>query len=391
MFRNGTVFVVGAGASAEFGMPVGSSLAKKIAQSAVLMNINAPTPTIGDDTFFDTFRRIWRDTVSRAKPLKASNAIANGISTAVSIDAFIDRFAGDQEVALIGKMLIALEIAKAERQSNIHKPTWDAIVSNPTAYHGNSDGIQFRDPDDTWIGQFFRILCDGVTDPRELGRNIAIICFNYDRCIEVYLRRQIAAGYQISAQAAHDIVMGMNIVHPYGTLGTPALEEGQFSEGILSFGHSIDQHSPLEIIASNIRTYTEQEHDPQMIAKIHEWIAHAKVLVFLGFGFNNQNLDLLRISHLDGNGGITPPNVYSTGYGIANQVDSTIKRRILHIYGDELMHSQFVHKVHVEYGQSCSQLFSTHNMNLSSFQRRYFAPGKERTQRVIISSDREQS
>ena len=388
MFRERTTFVIGAGASAEFGMPVGSELAKNIKQSALLRNIGHRNPDVGDNTLYDTVTRLWPNSVDRTKSLKAARDINEGVHTAVSIDAFIDRFADDPDIAIMGKMLIALEIAKAEAESSMAPEYWPRLEETPWLSPINAKGKNLTNPDDTWIGHFFRILCDGIKDASDLGKNITVICFNYDRCIEYYLRKQISAAYRISLVKAHEIVLGMNIIHPYGTLGELPVNESGYGDGLLAFAPARDNYFRLEKIAENIRTYTEQQHEPGMIKKIHDAIAHSGVLAFLGFGFNNQNLDLLRVSHLDEYGELFPRNIYSSGHGIAQQVDTTIKRRILHLlFQEQDKHHQSASRVHIEYGQTCRELFNTHSMNLSAFTRAYFVEaGQNKSQRVLIGS-----
>lgn len=373
MFRHGTTFVIGAGASAEFGLPVGSQLANLIRRSAKLENLTSRTnQEIGDNAFYETIRRLWPHSADRAKPQKAARDIHEGIHTAVSIDAFIDRFSGDNDIALIGKMLIALEIAKAERQSSMWPENWNKLAEDVSLRILNERQIRLTNPDDTWIGQFFRILCDGVHDPKLLGKAITIICFNYDRCIEYYLRKQISAAYRITLAEAHEIVLNMNIIHPYGTLGELAMNDSGYGDGKMGFGAGIDQYNRLEEIAKNIRTYTEQQHKPGMIKKIHDAIGECNVLVFLGFGFNNQNLDLLRVKEFGTEYTNLPKPVYASGKGISSQVSNTLRRRIGNLFADYSPQAQiWKENVHIEFGQTCGELFETHNMNLSSFVERY--------------------
>jgi hypothetical protein len=46
-------------------------------------------------------------------------------------------------------------------------------------------------------------------------------------------------------------------------------------------------------IAQSISTYTEQIERPETIKTIARYLAEAETLVFLGFGYHRQNLDLL--------------------------------------------------------------------------------------------------
>ncbi|NEK50201.1 hypothetical protein GUK36_12270 [Rhizobium leguminosarum] len=381
MFRNQTTFVIGAGASAEFGLPVGWELAKRIKNRATcivdgLGRLVRPV----DDVVSRLVEQHYghRDAKNALEALRAINA---GIRTAVSIDAFIDRFKRNEDVVTLGKLLIALEIAVAERGSLMHP---EQIVLQ-------SFNSKSTTADDTWIGSFARILMDGVGDPSEVGQNISIICFNYDRCIEHYLTEAISAAYDIESDYAAEIVNTIEIIHPYGTLGSLPISR-RLGRGILQFGPKLeDDVDWMDIADKNIKTYTQQQHDPAMVEKIHAAIADCNMLVFLGFGFNNQNLDLLRVSPIAKYGEIAARNIYSTGYGIAQQVNTTIKRRILHLLWDTgIEHDENRGRVQIEYGQTCAALFQTHNMNFSSFSRSFFLEEAEGSlRRVSVSSNSE--
>ncbi|MCQ1779115.1 hypothetical protein NOJ05_18075 [Neorhizobium galegae] len=373
MFRDKTTFVIGAGASAEFGMPVGAELAKRIQASARMEDILTAYPTVGDEFFFRTFRRLWANAVDQALPSLAVRNIHEGIHTAVSIDAFIDRFSKSEEMSLTGKMLIALEIAKAERESSLLPFYWDRMRENPASLQRNNYGTPLKNPDDTWIGQFFRILCDGVSNPDELGQNINIICFNYDRCVEHYLMTQISAAYRVPVNVARDIVERLPITHVYGDLGKLPTIGGNSGEDYLPFAPDLDDTVQLEKIAERIHTYTEQLHERDTLSRIHDAMVNANVLVFLGFGFNNQNLNLLRVSQRQDTALINKRTFFSSGHGITSAVESTLKRRISHLFwNNQNQLDLHRNRIQIEFGKTCSELFTIHAMNLSKFNRFYF-------------------
>jgi hypothetical protein len=361
MFRDGSTFVIGAGASFEFGFPVGTGLADRIKKSSFLKidDFHQP-PAYGDSFFYETITRIWRTAEDRKPVCEALNAIHTGIHTAVSIDAFIHRNAQHDLIPFLGKMLIALEIARAERSCTLHE-------NNATSLDLATD----LHPDHTWIGQFIRILFDGVSQAHDVGKGVSIICFNYDRCFEYYLRNALVAAYRIHIDEAHEIVLGMNIIHPYGTLGELTVMRSGVGDKKLAFGPELDAYVKLDEIAKNIRTYTEGFEDSNLIERIHNAIAECNVLTFLGFGFNNQNLDLLRVAYRKD---LQPRNIYSTGVRISRDVEDTMKRRIRHIFIDRApgpVTQMWNSRIQVGYDLTCSRLFDTHNMNLTSFTRRH--------------------
>ncbi|MGO7400350.1 SIR2 family protein [Rhizobium ruizarguesonis] len=374
MFRQHTTFVIGAGASAEFGLPVGAGLARAIKKSASVHNADAKDPYVVDPEFYACFERVYpRGHADRASALRALETIHNGLHTAVSIDAFIHRFRSDKHVVKLGKMLIALEIARAERQSTLMPETW-ASLEDPRSR--KEKDRMLVNPDDTWLGHFFRTMIDGVENPDDIGKNLSIICFNYDRCIEHYLTQSIAFAYRRPTHEARAIVERMIIIHPYGTLGK--LSEMNVVDGdSIPFGFEADFQTPLERIADNIITYTEQTHQKDTLRRIHDAISINNMLVFLGFGFNNQNLDLLRVKALDPPYKLETRNIYTTGFGTARQVSDTLTRRILDIFVDIAEHASWKEQVHIEFDQTCVQLFNTHQMNLSSFTQNYFSDNND--------------
>lgn len=367
MFRDKTTFVIGAGASAEFNLPVGSGLANNIKASALLrLDDYREKNRIADDFFCDAVTMKFRTPAERKPYLDALKAINEGIYTAVSIDAFIHRNRGSTFITEMGKALIALEIAKAERGSLMH-------MSRREEQSGTLDR---KELEDTWIGPFFRTMADGVEDPAQLGKGVTIICFNYDRCIEFYLREAIHKAYRVERRIAQDIVDKMNIIHPYGTLGKLPWNFSGVGDGKLHFGPELDSYFELFEVGQNIRTYTEQAHDAEEVKKIHDAMFDCQNLIFLGFGFNNQNLDLLRIRSLNNYLNPALRNIYTTGVGIYPQANDTVTRRILDLYLDRDKHVWWKDRVHIENHQGCKELFSIHGMNFSSF-----------TQHVIDASE----
>lgn len=361
-FREKTTFVIGAGASNEFGLPVGSQLAALIKSATRTVHRRGYDPRFADDETIGLVLEAF-SAAERDKAVEALTKIHQSIHTAVSIDALVDRF-DDPYISRAAKLLIAVLILRTERTSTLSKATWDQFTENPYLVLKTAHA-EARNPDHTWIGQFFRILSDNVRAPDQIGKEISIICFNYDRCIEYYLTKTISEAYQISRERALEIVERINIIHPYGSLGRLAMSGQDTQADRLAFGP--DSEFPVDYgdVAQSIRTYTEQTTDLEQVEKIHDAIC-CKVLVFLGFGFNNQNMNLLRV---DGTG-MAPSAVYVSAHGFYRQVEATLVRRIAALY--DLLPNQSIGKsiaAGLEFGATASELFAVHNPNLSSFKR----------------------
>jgi len=89
MLKQNTVFVVGAGASNEFGLPVGSQLATKISEKLNVLFDEFGTKIVSGDK--DLFQNVTRTRVEESLQYqKAAWLIRDGIILAHSIDDFLD-------------------------------------------------------------------------------------------------------------------------------------------------------------------------------------------------------------------------------------------------------------------------------------------------------------
>ncbi|MDQ4406507.1 hypothetical protein RBU00_09770 [Rhizobium sp. AN63] len=214
MFLKNTTFIVGAGASTEYGLgafPIGSELRSMIQDGYSFSgDLRYGRISRGDRLLFDAIRRRHRDDESGLqKRLEAAELISTNLYMFPSIDAFIDHYEdGTNHVGELGKLAIAAYIARAERKSKLFKDS-----------ERGGDGFSIRALSNAWVEPFARILMDAVKNPEELAEGVSIICFNYDRCIEMYLLEALRSRYRMPYQDARRIVGAMNIIHPYGTLG----------------------------------------------------------------------------------------------------------------------------------------------------------------------------
>ena len=149
MLREKTVFIVGAGASREFNLPVGTQLAQMISQK---LNINFDNwgegKATGDHDLFDAVRRHANGDAGSFQ--QSGWLIRDGIVLASSIDDFLDSHRHDEKVVLMGKMAIAKCIIEAERSSTLYFTI------------RNRDTIDFASCADTWLVKLMRTLVRGV-------------------------------------------------------------------------------------------------------------------------------------------------------------------------------------------------------------------------------------
>ena len=171
----------------------------------------------------------------------------------------------------------------------------------------------------------------------------------------------------VTYETAHSAVYGMNIIHPYGHLGElPSSKNAQQTANAVPFGYRIQDGLDPWRTVKRIKTYTEQITEDTTIKEIWNAVDIANQIVFLGFGFLPQNMDILtpptptRVSHFK--------SVYATGHDIPQQQISGIKRRIgKMIYGTPTPSSAWEDFVHIESGATCSALFDLHGRNFANY------------------------
>jgi len=276
--------VVGAGASKEANLPIGVELKHQIA-SVLNIRVERGLQTRGDDHIIEAFRLIATTPEGRQGDinpyLQASSMIREAMPQAASIDNFIDAHRGNEKIAECGKLAIARCILDAEANSAMRVDR--SNICNK---------INFKGLESTWYNLFFRLLvenCQLQDIPERLSR-IAIITFNYDRCIENYLHAALRNYYGIEIQEATALLASLRVFHPYGSLGPLTWTA---NPNAIDFGATPNTRQLLAI-ARELKTFTEGTDETHSdIVEIRSTLQSAARVAFLGFAFNRQNLDLL--------------------------------------------------------------------------------------------------
>jgi hypothetical protein len=87
-------------------------------------------------------------------------------------------------------------------------------------------------------------------------------------------------------------------------------------------------HEKLFTLANNVRTYTEQNLTAGLEKEIKSAIDKSRVVVFLGFGFHQQNMALLSATN-----GVDWRRVLATVLGIDHENYETLKVQIANTVG----------------------------------------------------------
>jgi hypothetical protein len=311
-----TVFVVGAGASKEYGFPLGGDLIDQIAVKLDFKMDDFHMISKIDSTIHNAYPALAMENYRNndINPyLRAAKTIVGAMPQSISIDNFIDTHRGNKDIEMCGKLGIALCILNAEAKSSLRVGRVDG------------DKLDFKKLKQTWITSFFKLLSENcqIDDIKERLSKVAFIVFNYDRCIEHYLYYALQSYYAITPKQAAELVNTIEIYHPYGSLGKLRWQD---RNGGVSFGEDVASHDLVRIIG-RLKTFTEEMESVE-IGILRKQLAEASKIIFLGFAYHQQNLDLL----LGNEGGeYRPLRMYGTAFGISDS-DLSIIQGVLNGY-----------------------------------------------------------
>lgn len=335
-----TVFIVGAGASHEADLPVGRDSADAIAKMFRYSLGDFGDVASGDRDFLGQINRQYPREVNSL--VKIAQMISHGAILAPSIDQFIDKHAHDPQIALLGKAAIVATILDAEKRSYLgvaehERKRMDFLRLRGTWYWG--------------LGQLITVRI-GKSSLERAFDDVAIVCFNYDHCIEQFLAHYLSDLYDAPLRECRDLVnKKLEILRPYGQVA-PIYD----SNNMMGFGADW-RHRNVFHLADNIRTFTEAV-DGDVVARIRDAIRYADTIAFLGFHYLEQNMELL-----------TPPQssragkIFGTAYRRSEYEIIEIKgfvrnmimgsdgnKRVRASVGDPIIVPMECHKLFADYG-----------------------------------------
>lgn len=299
-----TVFVVGAGASTDFGFGVGTQLATSI-RTALRNRTSTEHEWVGQRDALSHAISGLQDK-SAAEIVSASETIRRGIQFSNSIDDFLHENRDNPLVVELGKLAIAHCISQQEMESGWLRQLADSRLES------RSQG--FEQLRQSWLDKLFRLLKRGHTraEAANVFRDVSFVVFNYDRCIEQYLYSAVADALDLDAFEAADIVNAIPIVHVYGSLGNLRFQN---PNDCIPFG---EEPISLATVAARIRTYSEEA---SAAPELHQIMDAAKQVVFLGYAFHEQGMKLLASPDC------TPARVFWTQYNVHSAITERVRNR----------------------------------------------------------------
>lgn len=240
-YKMNTVLILGAGASADYGLPIATQLKTQIVEGSY--------KECGEHTAdrIQSFQEKFRDAAYS------------------SIDQYIEKF---PDSSSIGKYIMATQLYRRERE--------------------NTNRL-FVPPGTGWYEVLYERLNSGSTQLDEFADRLKIVTFNYDRSLETFLMRRHAGTHGLEVHDVADEIRRLAIVHIYGQLGDPI--QYPFEE----------EHTPEEIgeVAENDVKVLSEDDEPisgfynSRFLDASRAIDEANRNCFLGFGFSPENLSRL--------------------------------------------------------------------------------------------------
>jgi len=314
-------------------MPSGDRLKKEIADILNFTPGDYGQPG-GDDIVrgaIDLYSRenyAYVNTHMREQLMSTAINISKAMSLSISIDNFIDARGGEGQIVFCGKVAIVSAILEAENSCALSLVDEETL---PDEFIHHKDDIEDQRKEllkSSWYPLLFQKITEGCRIDELAARldNISFIIFNYDRCFEYFMYTSLMVYYDIDHDRAKGIVQSLHINHPYGTVG-----DLWDIKGRITFGKLPDSEQ-LIALAKNIKTFTEsREREEDMKSTVKYCIERADRIIFLGFAYHEQNIDLLF-----NNKGVMvdsiPPaastSCYGTGYKISEH-DLPYVRKLL--------------------------------------------------------------
>lgn len=275
MLQSRTLLILGAGASKEAGFPLGLELRDQLTAMLSIV-FSSDRQLSGDRVLGRYLQSLTQDDEAKAlRLLEAARMVSRKLPQVPSIDALLS-ILSDPDAVAIAKAAICVAISRAEGDSLVNKG------SEP-----GYDAKYFSKLSATWYGKFFELLHQRVPASalNMLFEELTVISFNYDRSFEEYLFRAVQNLYDLSSEDSASLVRNLQVIHPYGRIAPLDWEQ----RGGLKYG-GIPSVERAEVA---IKTFSEQIADDRLQTRMDEAIQNSERVIFLGFGFLEENMDVL--------------------------------------------------------------------------------------------------
>lgn len=347
MFKQPTVFVLGAGASWHYGYPTGETLVDEVAELADKLSAHCDERFTQRSCFAGTIPDCVLQRAQPTRDVSERDAIINGWQRVraeclklaerlrtvrpIVIDYFLFQ---NSDLRSIGTMLIAAAILKREA-------LW-------ARYRGNINRVtRGKQPNEVIIGAFeddwlrfvvHRLLngCKSSTD--FVSNKVNFVTFNYDASLEFHLVSALRQTQMLDDIDVENFVRD-RITHVYGCVhpDIPSKYGNGDDVHVVATLQRVDddpyklQHKVLFLnrcssAATSIRTIGLHNKDDNEdgLKRAREWVDGASVVYILGYGFDRQNSERIALNKLSVSGAGSSKTVMFTNFKDPNTVNKRV-------------------------------------------------------------------
>ncbi|MDK2979982.1 MAG: hypothetical protein PWQ55_329 [Chloroflexota bacterium] len=265
MISEPTTIILGAGVSKPYGFPIGLDLRNEIIDHTLVRK---------DWSFWNALSIDENLVIEFVTRFRDSNIY--------SIDKFLEN---NPNYLQVGKICIAVCIREKEDHKNFFRT------------NAKSDGI---------YQYLFNELVSGIRWNEVEQNKLSFITFNYDRSLEQYLFESYCnfCPRNTIEETLSSFFQYIPIYHVHGKVGDLDWQGKKGTQykplEINHFKGRITEIEKIKMASENIVLVSEQ--DPQTANKLAYILKSSKNIIFLGFGYHNENLNKLKIDsfrHLD--------------------------------------------------------------------------------------------
>ena len=318
MFKNPTVFILGAGASWHYGYPTGEELVKKVIQkagiarnyfkvSADCTNVQRPD-YIARDALQNTGSSIAELKTQWRRAVEESNSL---ITRLRQVDPLvIDYFLGQNpQLRPIGKLLIAWVLLECEKTNQAGNVNRQELLENSPYFDEKQraktlDITKFQD---NWYRFVIHKLIANCVNSKDLLKNKVHVTFNYDVSLEQALHQGLSSIEQLDAPDVGEFFKADRVVHMYGKIREMAavkIPSFDWNEAIRNIRDGGSQSRCKEFLdityaaSKGLRVIdpADKESDEHAITVAKKLIKEATCVYILGYGFDENNNKRLGLS-----------------------------------------------------------------------------------------------
>jgi hypothetical protein len=272
MIPKKTVFVLGAGAHCPYGFPDGGKLIRDMVDTL-------PSAEANENGFVKCAWQLGGQVHGGLRRGLVELRKALEFSGHQSIDSFLRTHRDNSLFVDVGRWLIA----------------WLLLPHEFRFRFSRLEGKPGRTDDQDWMSYLFsRMLKGCINSPEEFleKNNVGFATFNYDRTLEYFLTWKLYNSFpHLTMTDAWGLAQRIPIVHVYGSLGPFDPTQTQRLGSL---------HSSIVAARSgSVRLmYDERTNETTLEQQLKNLFADAHKVVFLGFGFDPDNIHALKLKEL---------------------------------------------------------------------------------------------